>query len=448
MLAKLPGGVLLVVGAVMLAGCGQSRQQDAASLPKPSPEFLALSPRDRNLAVYDAFFAQLESNYYDPAIFTSAQWQTRRAELRDKAAAAAAPVLLYNVLAEIGNVFPESHAALTYPQNPSPDKPVPPDPDFRRKAEHLWTLKTLGPGADVAEIRRGANKFLVVGDVWADTPAAEAGIRPGWRATEARVNLDFPADAVRFSGEFVPITADTTRALEHGNSADAIASDANVVHVKFDYRQIRWYKPLETRELDGGIRYVRFGEFGDGAAMKPVIDAINEAGPAGLILDLRRNSGGSEDEMKHLAATLLGGDTQLGSWRDRSGTTPIRSGTSRRIYTGPLAVLVGPLSASAAEVLAAAIQDHNRGILLGRTTLGAALRSKYFPLPDTGYVQVPIADYRRVSGGRIEGVGVEPDHWILPTLDEVRAGRDVVLERAIHELQSPRDRKSSSPGRS
>ena len=65
---------------------------------------------------------------------------------------------------------------------------------------------------------------------------------------------------------------------------------------------------------------------------------------------------------------------------------------------------------------------------------GSTLTSQEFPLPDGGIVQVPVMDFVRGGGRRIEGAGVEPDIWILPTLEDVRAGRDPVLERALEEI--------------
>ena len=152
-------------------------------------------------------------------------------------------------------------------------------------------------------------------------------------------------------------------------------------------------------------------------------------------IDLRWNGGGLADQMKRIAAALMGAGVLVGSIVERSGQSEMRSSTYTKRYTGPLVVLVGPLSGSASEILAAAVQDQKRGRLVGRMTNGSVLQSQQFALPDSGYVQVPISNYFRNDGQRIEGVGVEPDVWILPTLDDVRAKRDPVLDRALQELK-------------
>jgi C-terminal processing protease CtpA/Prc len=99
------------------------------------------------------------------------------------------------------------------------------------------------------------------------------------------------------------------------------------------------------------------------------------------------------------------------------------------------AVLVGPSTTSAAEITAAALQD--------RMTNGAVVTAQAFDLADGGSMMISMQDYVRLKGQRIEGVGVDPDIWILPTLEDIRAGRDPALERAIDELRglSPFARK-------
>ena len=76
-----------------------------------------------------------------------------------------------------------------------------------------------------------------------------------------------------------------------------------------------------------------------------------------------------------------------------------------------------------------------RGPLIGRMSNGSVMTAQMFPLPDGGPAQIPVQDFVRGGGRLIEGVGVEPDIWLLSTLADVRAGRDPALERAIDELR-------------
>ena len=441
---------LSLVSAILLSACTRAAESPASTAasapPLPTAEFLALDREGQNVAVYDAFWQQLESNYDDATFFETPEWRTRRDEWRKEAAASKARVFLYHdVFPRLIGLMPESHVQVEDPLQPSNKDAAPSNPALDQKTvTRVLVLKAYGPGFDGVDIRRGNRTLMLVGDVWPNTPAEEAGISPGARLIRNLGKLDFVKTAVTFDVDFVPLDDTAARAWERGDGVDSPAPPARVSSVKLEVRPIRWRKPFESRILVGGVRYLRFDVFGDEPFMKPVFEAIDAARPAGLIVDLRNNVGGLSEQQKKFAAALLGADAYLGDAQDRKG--PRRELASRyaRHYTGPLAILIGPRSASAAEIFAAAIQDHKRGLLIGRSTNGSVLEARYFPLPDGGYVMVPISNLWRAGGRRIEGTGVEPDIWILPTLEQVRAGRDPVLDRALQELKSsdPKLRRS------
>jgi carboxyl-terminal processing protease len=407
----------------------------------PSAEFLALDTRGRNLLVYDAFWDRIESNYYDPKFFATAEWRTVRAQWREKAAAVGdRPLALHNdVLMPLLKLMPESHFNTLYPTPaPGPIKKLASAED-REQTEHflrLYPLMQVGPGISTTEVRRGNRKFNLVSDVWHGTQAEESGIRPGWRVLQSSWHYSSSDPEARYIGDFMPLDASAARAWENGEVAETPVPEADIVHIKFDLRENPKRGLIETRELAGGVRYVRFDQFADESTMAPVFAAIDKAGPAGLILDLRWNGGGSIVQERRLAGALLGEGALMGTIQDRKGISEVLASKYERRYNGPLLLLVGPVSASATEITAAAVQDHKRGRLIGRRTNGSVLTSYVFDLPDGGHVQVPITNYFRVGGKRMEGAGVEPDVWILPTLEEVRAGHDPVLERALKELGS------------
>jgi carboxyl-terminal processing protease len=124
----------------------------------------------------------------------------------------------------------------------------------------------------------------------------------------------------------------------------------------------------------------------------------------------------------------------------------VQSFKPRRQYEGPLALLIGPRSGSASEMLAAAVQDHRRGKLIGRMTNGSLLSAEYFPLPDGGQVMVPTKTYLSPNRRRLAGVGVTPDIRVLPTLEEIRAGRDPTLERAVKIVRAGAVAQRPMPG--
>jgi len=431
--------------ALVLVACGRPDPTQTEWPPKPTAEFLKLSAREQNLAVYDAFWKQIESNYYDPKFFATDEWRAARARWRDKAANVPnLPLALHNeVLRKIVESLPESHFGTQYPRDlgVSSSKAAERSAEQIEKMEQrtkefnrLLPLASAGPGVVTTKVRRGNRERELVSDVWPGSLADEHDIQPGWRVIKSVWNLEVEDRAVHYVGEFVPLDTAGARAWERGESADATPSPADVMHVNYDLRKADLRKPFEERELAGGVHYVRLDGFGDEPFMRPVFEAVEGAGPGGLILDLRWNVGGLSEQQRKLAAVLLGSDALLGTTRERTGSAEYRTANYQRRYTGPLVVLVGPVTGSAAEIFAAAVQDHNRGRIIGRQTNGSVLEAQNFPLPDSGLVMVPIKNYFRAAGKRIEGVGVEPEIWILPTLEDVRAGRDPALERALQEI--------------
>jgi carboxyl-terminal processing protease len=137
----------------------------------------------------------------------------------------------------------------------------------------------------------------------------------------------------------------------------------------------------------------------------------------GVIIDLRRNGGGFLNEAISLTGLFI----------DEGPVVQVRSSTGKvsiewddepgKVYSGPLAVLVDRISASASEIFAAAIQDYGRGIIIGSQTFGkgtvqnAVGLNRFFPNTDKklGQLKITIAKFYRIDGGSTQHVGVIPD---------------------------------------
>ena len=430
--------------ALSLSACSQAKEPAAAAPPawppKPSAEFLALDRKGQNLAVYDAFWQQIDSNYYDASVFATDEWKARRAQWREEAGKASSGFLLYHkVFPGLLELMPESHVDVHPPDAANSTDPKPSQPAMDEKtARQMATLWLYGPGFDKYDVMRGHAHVPLVGDVRPGSPAAEAGIPPGARLLHADSSWDVERKAIHFVVDYVPLDAAAARAWERGEGTDQPAAPDSIRHAKFDLRAYPWRKEIETRKLDGGVLYLRFPGFGDDTYMTPVYQAIDDAKPAGIIIDLRWNGGGMMVQLQKFAGALLGEGKFLADTKNRSESAAMVATAYPKPYAGPIVVLIGPGSGSASEIFAAAVQDQKRGKLIGRLSAGGVLQAFQFPLPDAGFVSLPVSNVWRAGGKRIEGVGVEPDTWILPTLEDVRAGRDPVLEQALRELAPPK----------
>ncbi len=159
----------------------------------------------------------------------------------------------------------------------------------------------------------------------------------------------------------------------------------------------------------------------------------SDGGVDGVIMDLRGNGGGSLDEAIQLTGLFIksGPVVQI---RDADGGVEIQNDRDNRIaYDGPLAVLVDRNSASASEIFAAAIQDYDRGIIVGEPTFGKGTVQTIAPLDregKLGQLKITIAQFFRVSGEGTQFRGVVPD-VLFPTAIDSDAQGESGLDNAL-----------------
>ena len=198
--------------------------------------------------------------------------------------------------------------------------------------------------------------------------------------------------------------------------------------------------------MPGGSSYVRFDTFADSKVIDQVLALLDQVGMGGIVIDVRRNIGGEERQLRRLLDRVLKNDSYIGTERSRGSLHNWRTSKRLRTYSGPLVVLIGPITASAAEIFAAAVKDNARGPLLGRMSNGAVLAAKLFPLPDGGQVQVPVSDFVRAGDRRIEGVGVEPDIRVIPSLKYTQGAIPWLNVRCSNLATSRGDTSASAVG--
>jgi carboxyl-terminal processing protease len=172
-----------------------------------------------------------------------------------------------------------------------------------------------------------------------------------------------------------------------------------------------------------------------------------------LIIDLHGNGGGAVINLSHLAGKVLPRNASLGTFitkyhadeykkanpglRDdpiaiaKAGGWPVRPSARRedKPFGGDVVVLIGPGSASASEIFAAAIEDNKRGKVIGNKSAGAVLASTFHPLPEGFSIQIPMMEYVTPSLKRLEGTGVVPTITLdITKLEErelvIKAARD------------------------
>ncbi len=163
-----------------------------------------------------------------------------------------------------------------------------------------------------------------------------------------------------------------------------------------------------------------------------LIKQLQGAGVQGIIIDLRRNGGGFLSEAVDLTGLFIKEGPVVQVRNSRGRVKVERDDDPTLVYDGPLAVLVDRLSASASEIFAAAIQDYDRGIIVGSQTFGKGTVQNIMPLSrlfphsksKLGQVKYTIAKFYRITGGSTQRKGVLPDIYLPSRYDVLDVGED------------------------
>ena len=221
---------------------------------------------------------------------------------------------------------------------------------------------------------------------------------------------------------------------------DELAS-AEVIEMKGDTgnRRIGWLQlPSFYMDFEDGDPSVS-------ADVRKLLNRLNQEQVDGLVLDLRRNGGGSLEEVRRITGFFVGRGPVV-QIKDTIGRIESKEALFREpIYKGPLLVVTDKSSASASEILAGALQDYNRAVIVGdSSTFGKGTVQqpmeigRYFRFFEdntrAGYLKTTIQKFYRVSGSSTQKLGVEPD-IVLPSLtDALEIGEAYLKHPLDHDL--------------
>jgi len=260
--------------------------------------------------------------------------------------------------------------------------------------------KFEGIGAGVG-IRDGQ---LTVIAPFADSPAAVAGIRAG----DIILEIDGRSTSEMSLIEAVlnvrgPKGTSVTLLILHQGETEPV--EIEVVRAEIEVPSVRF----EMRE---DIAYINISQFAEktNEELSSVLESITREGATGIILDLRSNPGGLLEAVVDVTSHFLTEGVVL-SVRDNEGNQEIIEVNRQRVTTDlPLVVLVDSFSASGSEVLAGALQDHDRATIAGRTTFGKGSVSVLHQLEDGSGLYITTARWLTPNGRLIEGEGIDPDY--------------------------------------
>lgn len=262
------------------------------------------------------------------------------------------------------------------------------------------------------------NGMLTVINPMEDSPGFEAGILPGDRIlkingqTTDKLTLQEAIDLLRGEvGEKVSLTISrpATKELKDFELTRAIIKIPSV-------------KDAQILPAAGGakIGYVRVTQFNEptAAELSKALDKLEKDGMEALILDLRHNPGGLLNSAVDVAAEFLPNDTMVAFTRGRTPSREYRTGRAAAPRKYPLVVLVNYASASGSEIVAGALKDLQRALVVGETTFGKGSVQSVISLPDGSALRLTTAKYFTPGKNLIHEHGVSPHIRATLTYDE------------------------------
>jgi carboxyl-terminal processing protease len=293
------------------------------------------------------------------------------------------------------------------------------------------------PGVGLVVTRR--SDVVTVVTAIDGSPAQRAGLRSGDRIVKID-GLGTEGLQLWQFDERLRGAAGTTVALSVWREGWAEPRDFNLTRAELPDQALR------SLALADGVLYLRISRFGAETPreLEAALDKLGSAKPAGIVLDLRNDPGGNAFASAVATAGTFLGDGQLVAATDsRIAARRERfvAHASRAYRDAPMAVLVNGGTASAAEVVAGALQDWGRAVVVGTRTFGKGDQQSVFLLPDGSAVQLTTARYLTPNGHPIDGKGITPDIVVdgpegaAPAADP---REDVLIQRALEIVKAAR----------
>ena len=282
-------------------------------------------------------------------------------------------------------------------------------------------------------------KLIEVISPLAGSPAEAAGIEPRDLILEidgvSTKTLTLDEAAMKMRG---PIGTKVAIRIQSPKEAAQVRT-VNLIRDRITLNPV--YAKLDDRS-DKSIGYVRLNQFSANAAKEIAhgVSRLEQKGAEAYILDLRNNPGGLLQAGVEIARMFLDNDTIVYTV-NRQGTLGSFESNGEILTTAPLVVLVNQGTASASEILAGALQDNERALLVGEKTFGKGLIQSLFELPDGAGLAVTVAKYETPSHKDINKLGIMPDRVVSQqpiAFSQIGTEEDLQYQEALKLLTNDR----------
>lgn len=273
-------------------------------------------------------------------------------------------------------------------------------------------------------------KMLVIVSPLKNSPAEKAGLRPG--DTILKINDEIAADLSLFDA-IMKIRGEkgTTVKLTILREGVVDPFDVSIVRDSIDIESVT------VEKLPNGITYLSVNQFND-KTNEEFSKAISEMilnRPKGIIIDLRFNGGGYLDTAVEMLSYILPAGEEAVTIKVRGKADEVMNTNGNpKILDVPLVVLVNEGSASASEIVAGAVQDHKRGVVMGTKTFGKGSVQEVESFSDGSSIRLTIARWFTPKDRNVDKVGLTPDIVVEIKKEDVEKKYDAQKEEAIKYL--------------
>lgn len=274
-------------------------------------------------------------------------------------------------------------------------------------ADDLAQLSTGEYGGVGSVINKGRDGLVRFSEPYADTPSWKAGVRAGdviLQIDTTEITKDFTVAQV---SERLRGTAGTTLKVKvkRPYATDSILT-FDIVREKIHNPEVPYYGAVGPDGKTGYILLDSFTEKAPEAVAEALKNLMDNHGITSLVLDLRSNPGGLLESAAEIVGLFVDKGTEVVRTRGRDVSTERIYRTTRKPMAPdlPLAVLIDGASASSAEIVAGALQDLDRAVIIGQRSFGKGLVQSSRPLPYDGAVKITVAKYYIPSGRLIQAI--------------------------------------------
>lgn len=302
------------------------------------------------------------------------------------------------------------------------------DPEESKEFEQELSGSITGIGAEIGI----KNDRLTVITPLNDSPAERAGIRAGDIITkvddEDTANMSLNKAVMKIRGkEGTRVKLSIIRGSEE-KIFEITREKINIESLRFEMKE-------------GSIGYIEIVRFDEDTVgkLKSAENELLSKNAKGIVVDLRNNPGGFLDSSISIASEFIKeGVVVIEKKSDGSNEKKFKASGNGKLTDAkiPLAVLINGGSASASEIVAGAIQDLRRGILIGEKTFGKGSVQEIEEVGRDSSLRITVAHWFTPSGKSIDKEGLKPDIEVKMTDDDFNVGRDPQMDRALEYIRS------------